>query len=219
MAAVWSDEARFGHWLEIEILAVEAWARLGTVPADDARAIRERAAITVERVNELEQVTRHDVAAFVQAVGESVGDAGRWIHFGMTSSDVLDTGLALQLREAGTQISAGAAAVTRALAVRAREFRDTICAGRTHGVHAEPTTFGLKLAGFAFESARNAGRLRRAFDQVAVGKLSGAVGTYSTLEPSVEAAVMERLRLGHEPLSTQVVPRDRHAELMGAIAL
>jgi adenylosuccinate lyase len=152
-------------------------------------------------------------------VAGSVGEAGRWIHYGLTSSDVLDTALALQLREAGRELEAGAAALTDVLVDRAREFRDTLCIGRTHGVHAEPTTFGLKLAGFAFESARSTRRLRTAFEGVAVGQLSGAVGTYSALDPEIERDVLARLDLAPESLSTQVVPRDRHSELLNALAL
>jgi adenylosuccinate lyase len=219
LGRVWSRQRKLEAWLEVELGVCAVLAESGVIPSADAEAIASRASFDLDAVAERERVTNHDVAAFVDVVAASVGDAGRWVHYGLTSYDVVDTGLAIQLREAGAVIVEGADELTRTLARRALEFRDAICAGRTHGVHAEPTSFGLKLAGFAFESARNAGRLRRAFDQVAVGKLSGAVGTYSTLEPSVEAAVMERLRLGHEPLSTQVVPRDRHAELMGAIAL
>jgi adenylosuccinate lyase len=219
MAAVWSDEARFGHWLEIEILAVEAWARLGTVPAEDARAIRDRATITVERVNELEYVTKHDVAAFVQAVGESVGDAGRWIHFGMTSSDVLDTGLALQLRDAADLLLGRVEAllgVTTRLALR---HRDTVMVGRTHGVHAEPTSFGHKLALWAFELDRDRERLRRAKDAVSVGAISGVVGTYAAVDPRVEEEVCARLGLRPAEASSQIIPRDRHAEYMAALAI
>ena len=219
LGRIWSQQRNLESWLEVELAVCAVLAERGVIPPADAETIADRASFDLDAVAERERVTNHDVAAFVDVVAASVGDAGRWVHYGLTSYDVVDTGLAIQLREAGPAVVAGADELTRTLTGRAREFRDAICAGRTHGVHAEPTTFGLKLAGFAFESARNAGRLRRAFDQVAVGKLSGAVGSYSTLEPSLEAAVMERLRLGRERLSTQVVPRDRHAELVGAIAL
>jgi adenylosuccinate lyase len=219
LGRIWSERRKLEAWLEVELAVCEVLGARGVIPPADLEQIRSRASFDLDDVRERERVTNHDVAAFVDAVAASVGDAGRWIHYGLTSSDVLDTGLALQLREAGQQIDAGAQALTAALVTRAREFQNTICAGRTHGVHAEPTTFGLKLAGFAFESNRNARRLRTAFEQVAVGKLSGAVGTYSTLEPDVETDALARLELRPESLSTQVVPRDRHVELMNAIAL
>ncbi len=164
-------------------------------------------------------MTDHDVAAFVDVLAASAGEAGRWIHYGLTSSDVLDTALALQLQGRGEVVLAGARELVAALAKRAREHTDTLCVGRTHGVHAEPTTFGVKLAGFAFEAHRNAERLQRAFEQVAVGALSGAVGTYAATSPEFEARVLARLGLRREDVSTQVVPRDRHAELLSAIAL
>ena len=219
MAAVWSDQARFRHWLEIEVLAVEAWARLGKVPEDDARAVRGRASFTVERVRELEEVTRHDVAAFVQCVAESVGPAGRWVHFGMTSSDVLDTGFALQLREAADLLLARTERLLGTVKRMALEHRDTVMAGRTHGVHAEPTSFGHKLALWAFELDRNRERLRRAREAVSVGKVSGAVGTYAQLDPRVEEHVCGELGLRPAEASSQVVSRDRHAEYMAALAL
>ncbi len=218
MATIWAEQRKLEAWWQVELAVCETLAERGVVPAEDLERIR-KASFDVERVKERERVTDHDVAAFVDVVAESAGVGGRWIHYGLTSSDVLDTGLALQLREAGEQILSGARDLTDSLAARAREFGDTICAGRTHGVHAEPTTFGLKLAGFAFESHRNAERLERAFRQAAVGKLSGAVGTYSSLGPEVERAALAKLGLAPEPLSTQVVPRDRHAELMTAIGL
>ena len=177
------------------------------------------ATFTVEAVKEREQVTDHDVAAFVDVLGASAGPAGRWIHYGLTSSDVLDTALALQLRRAGEIVVPGARALAAALAERAREHAGTLCVGRTHGVHAEPTSFGLKLAGFALEAHRNADRLERGFAQAATGAISGAVGTYASLGPDYETRVLDGLGLAREPVSTQVVPRDRHAELVGAIAL
>jgi adenylosuccinate lyase len=219
IGAVWTPRRRMQSWLEVELAATDAWADEGVVPEDDARACRERAAFEVEAVEERERTTGHDVAAFVDVVSASVGEPGRWIHYGLTSSDVLDTALALQLRDAGEIVVTGARAYRDALIDRALEHRETLTVGRTHGVHAEPTTFGLRLAGFAFEADRNLGRLRRGFEQAAVGKLSGAVGTYASIPPQVEAAVMERLGLRPEELSTQVVPRDRHAELLSAIAL
>ena len=219
IGAVWSQERRFATWLEVELAVVDALADQGEIPRDDAEAIRTRAAFTVEAVIERERVTDHDVAAFVDVVAASVGEAGRWVHHGLTSSDVLDTALALQLRAAGDVCLAGARAHRDALVERAREHVDTLCVGRTHGVQAEPTTFGVKLAGFAFEADRNLERLERAFAGVAVGALSGAVGTYSANGPEVEAMVLDRLGLEREDVSTQVVARDRHAELMSAVAL
>jgi len=206
-------------WLEVELAATDAWALQGTVPAEAASACRERAAFTVEAVLERERVTNHDVAAFVDVASAAVGEHGRWLHFGLTSSDVLDTALALQLVEAGAILVEGATAYRDGLIAQAREHASTLSVGRTHGVHAEPSTFGLRLAGFAFEADRNLGRLRRAFGQAAVGKLSGAVGSYSSIPPEVEARVMEALGLRAEDASTQVVPRDRHAEVLQAIAL
>jgi len=219
IGSVWSDERRMRGWLEVELAATDAWAAQGRVPAEAAAACRERATFSVEAVAERERETNHDVAAFVDVVASSIGEHGRWIHFGLTSSDVLDTALALQLTEAGTILASGASAYREALVARAREHAETLCVGRTHGVHAEPTTFGLRLAGFAFEADRNLERLRRAFERAAVGKLSGAVGTYASTPPTVEAAVMERLGLAAEDVATQVVPRDRHAEVLEAIAL
>jgi adenylosuccinate lyase len=219
LGRIWSEQRKLEAWLEVELAVCEALGERGVIPPADLAQIRERAGFEVEAVKQRERVTNHDVAAFVDVVAQTVGDAGRWIHYGLTSSDVLDTGLALQLREAGRELDAGVTALTTALADRAREFRDTICIGRTHGVHAEPTTFGLKLAGFAFETDRSAHRLRAAFEQAAVGQLSGAVGTYSALDPAIEQDVLERLDLQAEVLSTQVVPRDRHAEVVNAIAL
>jgi adenylosuccinate lyase len=216
LGAVWTDEARMTAWRDVEVAAAEALPE-GPTPAD-LEAIR-GASFTVEAVKERERITDHDVAAFVDVLAGSAGEAGRWIHFGLTSSDVLDTALALQIRRAGEPILDGARELARTLGERAREFAGVVCVGRTHGVHAEPTSFGLKLAGFAFEAWRNAERLERAFDQAAVGAISGAVGTYASHSPDYEAAVLERLGLRGEPVSTQVVPRDRHAELLQAIAL
>jgi adenylosuccinate lyase len=203
-------------WRDVEVAAAEA---LADGPSDEELEAIRAATFTVEAVQERERVTDHDVAAFVDVLAASAGPAGRWIHYGLTSSDVLDTALALQLRRAAGPIVDGARAYAAALAERAREFADVICTGRTHGVHAEPTSFGLKLAGFAFEAHRNAGRLERAFAQAATGAVSGAVGTYASLGPGFERRVLERLELAAEPVSTQVVPRDRHAELLAAIAL
>jgi adenylosuccinate lyase len=219
IGAVWSDERRMRGWLEVELAATDAWGANGKVPPEAAAACRERASFTVEAVKERERETNHDVAAFVDVVAASIGEEGRWIHYGLTSSDVLDTALALQLVEAGTILVSGATAYRDALVARAREHAETLCVGRTHGVHAEPTTFGLRLAGFAFEADRNVDRLRDAFAHAAVGKLSGAVGTYASAPPEIEAAVMDALGLRAEGISTQVVPRDRHAEVLEAVAL
>jgi len=219
IGAVWAQRRKMEGWLEVELAVTEALAEEGAVPAEEARACRQRASFTVEAVEERERTTNHDVAAFVDVVSASIGAEGRWIHYGLTSSDVLDTALATQIREAGEILVAGAEAFRDALIERAFEHRATVCVGRTHGIHAEPTSFGLRLAGFAFEADRNVTRLRRAFSDGAVGKLSGAVGTYASLPPSIEARVMERLGLGVEPASTQIVPRDRHAELLSAVAL
>ena len=219
IGAVWTDERRMGAWLEVELAATEAWAAEGVVPAEAAAACRERASFAVVAVRERERTTGHDVAAFVDVVAASIGEQGRWIHYGLTSSDVLDTAMGLQLREAGALVVAGAREYRDALVERAREHRETLCVGRTHGVHAEPTTFGLRLAGFALEADRNLARLEAAFAQARVGKLSGAVGTYASVPPSVEARVMEALGLRAEDVSTQVVPRDRHAAVLAAIAL
>lgn len=215
LGALWSDEARMEAWRQVEVAACEEMEGLSPADLDAIRA----ATFTVDEVNEREKTTDHDVAAFVDVLSSSAGDAGRRIHFGLTSSDVLDTALALQLKRAGDIVVPGARALAQALAARAREHAHTVCTGRTHGVHAEPTTFGIKLAGFAFEAHRNAERLERAFAQAAVGAVSGAVGTYSQTSPDFERRVMRRLGLEAEAVSTQVVPRDRHAELLQALAL
>jgi len=215
LAAIWSDHARFDAMREVEVAACE---EMEGPTVEELAAIR-AATFTVAEIDERERLTDHDTAAFVDVLSASAGPAGRWIHFGLTSSDVLDTGLALQLRRAGELILPDARRLVRALVTKAREHAGTQCAGRTHGIHAEPTTFGVKLAGFAFEAFRNAGRLERAFAQAEVGALSGAVGTYSATSPDFEARVLARLELTPEPVSTQVVARDRHAELLQAIAL
>jgi adenylosuccinate lyase len=219
MGAVWTQQRRMEAWLAVELAATDAWVAEGVVPREAAEACRARASFTVEAVQQRERVTNHDVAAFVDVVAESIGPEGRWIHYGLTSSDVLDTALALQLAEAGLILVRGAAAYRDALIDRALEHRDTLCVGRTHGIHAEPTTFGLRLAGFAFEADRNLKRLSRALEDAAVGKISGAVGTYASVPPAVEARVMDALGLRAEDVSTQIVPRDRHASLVTAIAL
>jgi adenylosuccinate lyase len=219
MAAVWSDDARLGHWLEIEILVAEALAGLGFVPDADAREIRASASFDAERVAEVERVTRHDVAAFVQVVAASVGPAGRWVHFGLTSSDVLDTGLALQLRDASHLLLERLERLLAAAKRIALTDRDIVMAGRTHGVVAEPTSFGHKVALWAFELNRDRDRLRRAREAVSVGAISGAVGTYAQVDPRIEEEVCAKLGLRAAEASSQIVARDRHAELMGALAI
>jgi adenylosuccinate lyase len=218
MASIFSERAKFSRWLEVEILAVEARVRLGEVPVEDLSEIKEKAAFDVDRIAEIEAVRHHDVVAFVENVRENVGEAGRHIHFGMTSSDVLDTATAVALRDAGDLLVEGIGRLTQVIREKALEHRNTVMVGRTHGVHAEPTTFGVKLAGWVFELTRDRDRLRRARDQVAVGKLSGAVGTYSQLSPEVESYVCDRLGLSIEPAATQVTARDRHAEFLAAVA-
>ena len=220
MARIWSDEGRLEAWLEVELAATAAWAELGVVPTEAAKALQEQAKPpTPERVAEIEATLHHDTAAFVDAVAEKLGEEGRWFHYGLTSSDVVDTALALQIREAGALI---VAALDRALAVvtaRAEEHRGTLQMGRTHGVHAEPTTFGVKLAGWAFELDRARTRVSHALDGMRVGKLSGAVGTYAATDPDLERIACERLGLEPAPTSTQILQRDRHAELLTALAI
>jgi adenylosuccinate lyase len=215
LAAVWSDEAHFEAMREVEVAACEEMDGPTRAELD---AIRD-ASFTVEAIAEREKVTDHDTAAFVDVLAESAGPAGRWIHHGLTSSDVLDTGLALQLKRVAEIVLPDSERLVHVFAAHAREHVGTLAAGRTHGIHAEPTTFGIKLAGFAFEASRNADRLRRAFEQVSVGAISGAVGTYATTSPDFERRVLGRLGLTAEDVSTQVVARDRHAELLAAIAV
>jgi adenylosuccinate lyase len=219
MAALWTDEARMATWLEVEIAACEAWASLGEIPAEAVDEIKAKAAFDVVRVREIEEVTQHDVIAFLSNVAEYVGDASKYIHFGMTSSDMLDTGLALQLKRAGALLAAQTRELGRVLQRRALEHRDTLMIGRSHGIHAEPITFGMVLGLWAFEIHRGLERLERATAQVAVGKISGAVGSYANIDPRVEEFVMARLGLGSAPISTQVVQRDRHAEFLSSLAL
>ena len=219
MGAVWSEEARFAAMLRVELAVAKAQVARGMVPDEANRAIARRARVDVDRIAEIEKTTDHDVIAFVSQVAESVGPEGRFLHLGLTSSDVVDTGLALQLRAAGDLLLGGAAALLAALVARARSEAGTVMMGRTHSVHAEPTTLGLKLAGWAFELARDRTRLARAFDDMATGKISGPVGTYSLLAPDLEAEVLADLGLAADPVSTQIVQRDRHAAVMAAIAI
>jgi len=220
MSRIWSEEGRIARWFEVELAALDGWVELGAVPAADVAAIREQARVpTPERVAEIEQTTDHDLAAFVDAVAEQLGPEGRWVHYGLTSSDVVDTSLALQIRDAGDLILHGIEAALSAVVRRAEEHRRTICIGRSHGIHAEPTTFGWKLAGWAFELDRSRARLKRALETCRVGQLSGTVGTYAAIDPDVERIACERLGLDPDPVSTQVIARDRHAELLSALAL
>jgi adenylosuccinate lyase len=220
MKAIWSDEGKLSRWLDVELAALDGWAEIGVVPPEAAAEIRERAVPpTAEHVAEIEERTQHDLAAFVDAVAEPLGPNGRWLHYGLTSSDVLDTALALQIRDAGGLVLEGLERALEAVVARAEEHRDTVTIGRTHGVHAEPTTFGAKLAGWAFELARDRERLEAALERSRVGKLAGAVGTYGGGDPEVERVACEALGLEPESVATQIVPRDRHAELLSALAL
>jgi adenylosuccinate lyase len=219
MGAVWSDARRYETWLEVELAATDALAETGVVPLEDARTLRARASVDPARVDEIEQTTQHDVIAFTTAVAEVVGPAARWLHFGLTSSDVLDTALALQMRQACDLILEDIDGLQAALKRRADEHRATPMVGRTHGVHAEPMTFGVKVALWYAEVARGRERIVRARDTISVGKISGAVGMFAHLDPSIEQAVCRRLGLAPAPVSSQVIQRDRHAELLTALAL
>jgi adenylosuccinate lyase len=220
MTGIWSEETKFARWLEVELAALDGWAELGVIPAADVAAIRAQARPPAPaRVAEIEQVTDHDTAAFVDAVAELLGPEGRWLHYGLTSSDVVDTALSLQLQDAGRLILEGIDNAFAAVVARAEEHRHTVCIGRSHGVHAEPTTFGWKLAGWAFELDRTRGRVSHALEANRVGQLSGTVGTYAQVDPEIERIACDRLGLEPEPVSTQVIARDRHAELLSALAL
>src|SRR6201997_1385579 len=219
MARIWSDEGKLATWLEVELAATAAWAELGVVPDEAAHAVARAAPPSPERVAELERTLHHDTAAFVDAVAEQLGEEGRWFHYGLTSSDVVDTALSLQIREAGALILSGLERAFSAVVVGGEEHRLTLTIGRTHGVHAEPTTFGLKLAGWAFELERGRERIARALEGMRVGKLSGAVGTYAATDPELERIACERLGLEPAPTSTQILQRDRHAELLCALAV
>ena len=219
MGRVWTDQRRYNSWLLVESAAADAMATHGVIPADAARDIREKGSVDVSRVEEIEEVTQHDIIAFTTAVAEKVGPAARWLHFGLTSSDVLDTALALQLREACSVLLTDLDALADAVRARAEEHRHTPIIGRTHGVHAEPMTFGLKLALWFDEIRRDRDRLERARDIVSVGKISGVVGTYAHLDPAIERAVCERLDLRPVRVASQIIQRDRHAELVSALAI
>jgi len=219
MGRIWEDENKFRIWLEIEILACEAQADLGVIPRAAVTAIRERAGFDVRRIDEIEREVKHDVIAFLTSVGEHVGAEARYIHVGMTSSDVLDTCLAVQMKQSGEILLDGLRRLAEVLARRAREFKMTVMVGRTHGIHAEPTTFGLKLALWYDETRRNIERLQSALERIAVGQISGAVGTFEHLSPKVEEHVCRSLGLKPAPVSTQILQRDRHAEFMTVLAV
>jgi adenylosuccinate lyase len=219
MAAIWSETARFEHILQVELAVARAQAARGVIPAAALQAIESKASVDVDRIAEIERTTDHDIIAFVSQVAESIGPQGRYLHLGLTSSDVVDTGLALQLRAAGARLLDDVDRLIDVLVVRARAEADTTMMGRTHSVHAEPTTFGLKVAGWAFEIDRGRRRLAAAVDEIGTGKISGPVGTYSHLDPDIEAEVLAALGLHADPVSTQIVQRDRHAALLTAIAI
>ncbi|MGH2474481.1 MAG: adenylosuccinate lyase [Candidatus Limnocylindrales bacterium] len=219
MGAIWSEVARFEGMLRVELAVARAQASRGLVPVAALEALETRSKVDVERITEIERTTDHDVIAFVSQVAESVGPEGRYLHLGLTSSDVVDTGLALQLRAAGARLLGDCDRLLAVLVTRARAEADTTMMGRTHSVHAEPTTFGLKLAGWAFEVDRGRTRLSSAVDEIGTGKISGPVGTYSHLDPDIEAEVLAALGLHADPVSTQIVQRDRHAALLAAIAI
>jgi adenylosuccinate lyase len=219
MGAVWSDATRYDTWLEVELAATDALSEAGVVPPQDAKTLRERAAFDIARIEEIEQTTQHDVIAFTTAVAERVGPSARWLHFGLTSSDVIDTALALQMRRACDLILQDIDGLATAVRTRALEHRRTPMIGRTHGVHAEPMTFGVKLALWHAEIARDRDRIVRARDVISIGKLSGAVGMFAHLDPAIEAAVCRKLGLAAAPASSQVIQRDRHAELVTALAI
>ena len=219
MGAIWSEQRRYETWLEVELAAIDAMAEAGIVPADAARDLRAKAGVDVDRIEEIEQTTQHDVIAFTTAVAEKVGPAARWLHFGLTSSDVVDTAQAIQMRQACDLIVKDLAGLMDAVRLRAEEHRRTPMIGRTHGVHAEPMTFGLKLALWYAELQRDLDRVLRARDTISVGKISGAVGTFAHLDPAIEARVCEKLGLQPAPVSSQVIQRDRHAELLTTLAI
>lgn len=219
MGKVWSEENKFRLWLEIELLACEAQAQLGVIPKDAVQKIRGRAKFDVRRIEEIEKETKHDVIAFLTNVAESVGPESRFVHLGMTSSDILDTALAVQMKQSGDILLEDLLDLASILARRAKEFKHTVMVGRTHGIHAEPTTFGLKLALWYDETNRNIGRMERAIDTISVGQISGAVGTYGHLDPFVERHVCEKLGLKSAPISSQILQRDLHAEFLSTLAI
>ena len=219
MAAFWTDEAKYQRWLDVEIAACEAWAELGRIPVEAAQKISRDASFDLDKINEYIRITHHDVTAFLRSVAESLGEEGRYVHFGLTSSDVWDTATGLQLRDACDLLLQDVDALLAAIECQAVAHRETLCVGRTHGVHAEPTTFGLKLAVWVDEMRRNRVRLEHAREAVAVGVISGTVGTHASVPPELEEIVCRKLGLGMEAASTQVVQRDRHAQFVTTLAL
>ena len=219
MGAIWTEENRFKAWLEVEILACEAWSELGDIPKEDVQKIRENASFDVNRIKEIEEETRHDVVAFTRAVSETLGDERKWVHYGLTSTDVVDTALSYQLKQANAILLKDIENFVEILKQKAQEHKYTVMMGRTHGVHAEPTTFGLKLALWYEEMKRNLERFKQAADGVEFGKISGAVGTYANINPFVEQYVCEKLGIKAAPISTQTLQRDRHAHFMSTLAL
>ncbi|WP_223702086.1 adenylosuccinate lyase [Sutcliffiella deserti] len=219
MGAIWTEQNRFQAWLEVEILACEAWAELGEIPKEDVKLLREKATFDINRIKEIEEETRHDVVAFTRAVSETLGDEKKWVHYGLTSTDVVDTALSYQLKQANTILQADIERFVAILKEKAQEHKLTVMMGRTHGVHAEPTTFGLKLALWYEEMKRNLERFKQAAEGIEFGKISGAVGTYANINPFVEEFVCEKLGLQHAPISTQTLQRDRHAHYLGTLAL
>ncbi|MEW9501879.1 adenylosuccinate lyase [Jeotgalibacillus marinus] len=219
MGSIWTEQNRFQAWLEVEILACEAWAEIGDIPKEDVQKIRANASFNVNRIKEIEEETRHDVVAFTRAVSESLGEEKKWVHYGLTSTDVVDTATSYQLRQANEILLKDLERFVEILAVKAKEHKLTVMMGRTHGVHAEPTTFGLKLALWHEEMKRNLDRFKLAATGVEFGKMSGAVGTYANIDPFVESFVCEKLGLQASPISTQTLQRDRHADYLGTLAL
>ncbi|MCS0790080.1 adenylosuccinate lyase [Cytobacillus firmus] len=219
MGAIWTEENRFQAWLEVEILACEAWAELGDIPKEDVQKIRENASFNIDRIKEIEEETRHDVVAFTRAVSETLGEERKWVHYGLTSTDVVDTALSYLIKQANDILLKDIERFVEILKNKAQEYKHTVMMGRTHGVHAEPTTFGLKLALWYEEMKRNLDRFKEAAAGVEFGKISGAVGTYANIDPFVEKYVCEKLGIQPAPISTQTLQRDRHAHYMGALAL
>ncbi|MFS0862733.1 adenylosuccinate lyase [Fredinandcohnia sp. 179-A 10B2 NHS] len=219
MGAIWTEENRFKAWLEVEILACEAWAELGEIPKEDVALIRKHASFDVNRIKEIEEETRHDVVAFTRAVSETLGEERKWVHYGLTSTDVVDTALSYLIKQANDILLKDLERFVEIVAEKAKEHKYTVMMGRTHGVHAEPTTFGLKLALWHEEMKRNLERFKNAANGVQFGKISGAVGTYANIDPFVEQYVCEKLGISPTPISTQTLQRDRHADYMSTLAL
>jgi len=219
MGAIWTEQNKYQAWLEVEILACEAWAEIGDIPKEDVAKIRENASFDVNRILEIEQETRHDVVAFTRAVSETLGEERKWVHYGLTSTDVVDTALSYLIKQANDILRKDIANFIDIIAVKAKEHKHTVMMGRTHGVHAEPTTFGLKLGLWYEEMKRNLERFEAAATVIETGKMSGAVGTYANIDPRVEQYVCDQLGLAASPISTQTLQRDRHAQYLGALAL